>query len=381
MGTTANRIVSIDALRVIVILFMIMGHTSPFESPPLSIGKELDLATVLNQAIRFIIPFFFVLAGYFWGMKVRTSGDAWGSTRPLLARFTFLFFAWSLIYLLPFNIVETFKFGELGPLKRIYWNIVYAFEHPLKSLAEGTMGHLWFLMAMVCVLLIAAALLSRRMERTLLALGVVLYVVGLSGGAYSLTPLGFESELQTRDGPFFSLLFFAIGHKLQQFKPQRSWFWGGLLMTLVGGLMQYAELSFLHEGWGASWQQEYVFSTALYGVGVALVALSDPPFLRLPRIAALGPLVVGIYCSHYIFVQALWPLERLWGGNPLWDIGFVLVVFLLSLGLTALMHQHPRTRRLVSSRAEPQRRPAAKAVHTGGGDLPAEGSSQPASGR
>ncbi|MCW5655472.1 acyltransferase [Hydrogenophaga sp.] len=345
-----DRIIAVDALRVIVIFFMIMGHTSPFEDPPLSLGKDLDGATILNQALRFIIPFFFVLAGYFWGAKVRQTGNAWKVSAPMVKGFLLLFVLWSLIYLLPVNLIDSLQYGAAGPLKKFYWNVMFALDHPIRTLAEGTMGHLWFLMAMVCALLISCALVSLHMERTLLALAVVLYFIGVAGGAYSETSIGFMSDLQTRDGPFFGLLPFVLGYHLQKYTPTRAWFYAGSALTLAGFALHFTELNYLADHWGASWVQEYVFSTVLTGLGVALIALSNPPSLRLPRVAALGPLVLGIYCSHYVFVEALWPLERRYGGHEVWDIGFVVIVFVLSLAASHLLGRFKWTRALVMAR-------------------------------
>ena len=66
-------------------------------------------------------------------------------------------------------------------------------------------------------------------------------------------PAGLHVTFNFRDGPFFSLIFFVTGY-------------------------------FLHK-------RDYVAGTYFFGVGVALIALSDSPWLPSPRLAAIGPYV------------------------------------------------------------------------------------------
>jgi surface polysaccharide O-acyltransferase-like enzyme len=79
-----------------------------------------------------------------------------------------------------------------------------------------------------------------------------------------------------------------------------------------------------------------------------MVALSDPPFLRLPRLAGLGPLVLGIYASHYLFVDLLSGPDNALHALPGWDLLAIALVFALSLALTGLMWRFAPTRRLVA---------------------------------
>lgn len=333
-----DRLVSVDALRVFVIILMIMGHTVPLAQDAYSIGLGWSGALILNQFLRFIIPFFMVLSGYFWAAKVHASGNAWKVTRPMIKSITVLFVLWSLVYLIPFNLAD--PHGLLGPLKRLYW-------HPVDGFFEGGRVHLWFLMAMLCSLVISATLVASGRQRWLLPLAFALYLLGLAGGAYRDTPMGVNLPFNTRNGPFFALLPFAIGHSLQRFTPSGRWAVHGVALAALGALIHFSELEQLHEDWGIWLMQDYVFGTVIFGLGVAMVGLSNTRLLRFPKIAALGPLVLGVYCSHFVFVDLIWPLRPLFAGQFVWDMVYVGVVFALSLGLTVLLSRHPLTRHFV----------------------------------
>lgn len=342
-----GRLLGVDAMRTAVTLLMIAGHTSPFESPQTPLGADLNLATFINQFIRFIIPFFAVLAGYFWAAKLREPAQVWGPTLEHVKRLMVLFAGWSLVYLLPFNLFDALQHGALGPFKQLYWNLLRLVDDPVEILLEGTKVHLWFLMALTMALLICATLLAMGKPAWLLPVGLALYLAGVAGGAYRASPWGLDWSIQTRDGPFFVTLFVVVGYHLRRLSPTQAWFGIGLAMACLGGLMHFGELYLLNRWWNAPWLHEYVLGTSLFGTGVALMALSNHRLLQWRRLAAIGPLALGIYCSHYLFVDLLWPLDRRWVDSATWQVGYVVLVFVLAYSLASLMGRHPLTRRFV----------------------------------
>jgi len=68
-----DRIKSVDVIRLLAITAVIVIHTSTFKNIPGDLYENLFI--ILNQLSRFAVPFFFVIAGYFWGKKIR-SGDS-----------------------------------------------------------------------------------------------------------------------------------------------------------------------------------------------------------------------------------------------------------------------------------------------------------------
>lgn len=342
-----SRIESVDVLRLIAIIAVIVIHTTPFEALSLPHGNAFDWATVLNQAARFAVPVFFVLSGYFWATKFNDAREVSAPSLKMAKRIAILFGGWSVIYLFPFDIFNAFSFGVLGPIKVTYWNLLNAADRPLTTLLAGTKDHLWFLPGLLCSLAIAALLLRLQLHRALILLAVALYLVGLAGKAYSDTPLGFHMAFNFRDGPFFSLLFFVTGYLLQGCQTRRLWLPLGGALFVLGLCLHFTELFILQTYWATTMSQDYVLGTYFWGTGAALIALANPSWLQSSRLAASGPFVLGIYASHYIFVDLLHPLELRFAGVAVWDIAYVVVVFLLSYGLARALARHARTRWLV----------------------------------
>jgi surface polysaccharide O-acyltransferase-like enzyme len=197
-----NRIESIDLFRVIAIAAVIVIHTTPFNASGL-IGNQVDAATLVDQLARFAVPFLFILSGFFWGSKVEAKEKLKGTTLVMAKRILFLFLAWSVIYLLPTNLLASFDFGVLGPVKKVVWNLNSAANRPWNTLFQGTKEHLWYLMGLLCSLSISAVLVWYRQKALLVFVAVAFYITGLAGGAYSTTPVGFHSEFNFRNGPFF----------------------------------------------------------------------------------------------------------------------------------------------------------------------------------
>jgi hypothetical protein len=173
--------------------------------------------------------------------------------------------------------------------------------------------------------------ISRGLIRSLVALSVTFYVVGLMGKAYATTALGFHTSLNFRNGPYFGLIFFVTGYLLQRQKPKPSWFLWGIAIWGFGVILHFCELFALHHYWGASMNQDYLVGTYFAGVGAGLVALSDAPFLRSTRLSLAGPLVLGVYAVQIVFVELLSPLRKALSGMAIWEIGFPFLVLALSI--------------------------------------------------
>jgi surface polysaccharide O-acyltransferase-like enzyme len=143
------------------------------------------------------------------------------------------------------------------------------------------------------------------MERVLFFLSVALFIIGLAGGAYADTPIGFHSAFNFRNGPFFSLIMFSTGYALQRRGRELPSIWIGLAIAIAGFTIQMCEVIWLQQRWGANMSHDYVVGTFFFGLGVTLVALSNVKPLRIPALASIGPLVLGIYACHFLYVDLL----------------------------------------------------------------------------
>lgn len=341
----SGRLKSVDLLRVAAIAAVIAVHVMPFESrPDALVGTAWNLATVVNQLARFGVPCFFVLSGYFWAGKFADRRELWPPTLKMARRVLFLFVAWSAIYIVAVN--PLLGFGHVT--MRMRSNLESALAHPLVTLTEGTAIHLWFLATLLCCLLLAAAFIRRGWTVLLVVLAVVLYVTGLLGKAYIGSPLGLHVDFDFRHGPFFGLLFFVTGYLLHRRGARREWLVPGLVLAAMGLALQLFEVDAIHRLWNTTMMQDYVVGTYLFGVGVSMVALAVPGTRVPPVIAALGPLTLGAYVSHILFVKLLWPIDAAANGQPVVDLLHYLTVFILAFATSYLLGRWRWTRPLVT---------------------------------
>jgi surface polysaccharide O-acyltransferase-like enzyme len=341
-----HRFQAVDVFRVLAILAVIALHTARHEGPG-AVGTAFDAATFLNQVERFAVPLFFILSGYFWSAKCRERADYLRCSLALGRRVLLLFLAWCAVYFLVSELDTIRQLGLAGALAA--WAARLGAMHGgyATLLLQGAKVHLWFLPALAIAALLSGALLSRRLDRTLFALAIALYAIGLAGKAYADTPLGFHTAFNLRNGPFFSLPMFATGYALQRRGPQASWSSTGALLAIGGLALQLAEVAWLHHRFGTGMAQDFTLGTWAFGLGMAMIALSDLRLARIPALAALGPLVLGVYASHYLFVDGLRAVDGIEAG-PAGGLRYVLLVFLLSLGFTWLVSRIPVARRVVT---------------------------------
>jgi surface polysaccharide O-acyltransferase-like enzyme len=327
---------------VLGILAVIGLHVAQ-QRDPAGLGARLDGAVLLDQLERFAVPMFFALSGYLWAAKCADPRAAWPAALALARRVMLLFACWCLVYALAELGYAWARTDALAPALRA---VVHRHSGPLTLLLQGTKVHLWFLPALASAALIAGACLARGHWRLLAVLAATLFLAGLAGKAYA-PALGFTPRFNFRNGPFFSLALFAAGAGLSRARPAPSWWWRGLLLAAAGFALQLAEALWLQRRFGASLVHDYVAGTFLYGLGASMIALSNARLLRAPALAASGPLVLGVYASHYLFIDLLYPLHLRLHALPGWEALYVALVFAAALALSLLLARFDATRRLV----------------------------------
>ncbi len=317
---------------------MIVIHTHYLNTPNPDITSIAE-----DQLPRFAVPFFFAISGYFWGLKIRNADSPLQASIPMAKRILFLFVAWSAIYLFPLKHVPDIA-KPILMIKDVYWNFVELAAYPVTLIMEGTKVHLWFLAGLLCSITICSTLVRYNRINTLVALSVLLYAVGLLAKAYSLTPLGFHTAFNTRDGPFFGTIFFASGYILSGLKPDETWLAKGLMIMGFGFVMHFTELYLLWRYYGQSpLRQDYVIGTYFMGIGAATAALSNHRLVKFELPGKIGQLTLGIYAIHFAFVDLLWQSFK---GLP-WELFFLAVLF-LSVSTAWLLGRSRMTRRLVA---------------------------------
>lgn len=344
----AGRIDSVDTVRLLAITAIIAIHSGPFRAtPPDPSADWYWLGVAVNQLARFGVPFFFIVSGYFFGYKVRGGSAPLEIAGKTSKRIFALFVTWSLLYLLPYNFSSIASLGVSGPLQLAGEQIQLLIDEPSRLIFVGAKGHLWFLSSLIVCTLLSAVLLRYRLAWLLVGLAIGCYLVGTLAKAYEATPWGIEFDFNTRNGPFFGLIFFVTGYLLAGVRNRANWFLYGCVLLLVGGALQLWEANYLATSYAATPYPDFVFATYLFGLGSALVALSNHPLLCNKKLATVGQLTLGIYALHYMFVDLLKPLDLMWD-HPVWEFALVFIVLGLSVGLSQLLAKHPRTKKWVA---------------------------------
>ena len=331
------------------VIAVIVIHVQPFTILSAVSQFYEDLFVTLAQLARFAVPFFFVISGYYWGKGIRSGSPISAVSGKALSRIILLFVVWSLVYLLPHD-ARTMNLTDPGSiLADIHSKLVTLYKDPVALAFQGTTVHLWFLTSLGCAIIVASLFLLAGAGTLLPAVAIVLYLLGVAAKSYAATPLGIEllGGFNTRNGPFFSTLFFVTGYYLSDRTPTPQWMKVGLLVFLGGLVMHFSEVFFLLKQYDVpAARHDYVLGTYFLGLGAALVALSGHRSLQNAHLATLGGLTLGIYCIHILILKMI---PQFYGPrtNPMMEIGLVFIVFTLSAGACYLLSKVPYMRRLV----------------------------------
>ncbi|WP_454762126.1 acyltransferase [Caulobacter segnis] len=278
------RLVGIDAARLIAFLFVILIHTA-VPPGPRAAGVHPD--GVVNQLARWAVPFFFIASGYFAG---RTSRSTFEVIFTLFKRIAPIFFVWSLLYI-------AVTPGGVGRMSSISFDILW--------LIRGGPGyHLWFLPSLF-VSLSLLHVLKGAPRAVLWSTAGLLYAVGLLLGSYKGC-LGLTQFFwNMRDGPFFGLIFIAMGFELARtgFRPTLT---TGIGICAAGAIVQLGEAFMLDRHFGKPFSSnDFLLGTLAYGLGTFLVAMRLPEAKISVELSKLGRYSLGFYAVHLFFVLGL----------------------------------------------------------------------------
>jgi len=310
---------------------IIAVHTQPYSkllTHGPGISQYVDVA--VNQLTRYSMPFFFVISGYFWGLKIRNGGEPISLAIQMANRIAIIFIAWSFIYLLPYNLTLIYEDGIFGPINAAYTNIKHLAQNPLTLLMQGTKIHLWFMVALLFSVFISAVFIKNKCYVSLAIFSLLLYLFGVLANSYSNTPIGIEISFNTRNGPFFGTLPFASGYFISGTHIDTKWLKYGLSLLSIGLVIHFSEIYVLKVFFDTPTNQDYVFGTFFMGLGVAIISLSNHNVLQNQALANIGKMTLGIYAVHLIYVDLLRIIDKRID-SPLWDVSYVGLVLILSI--------------------------------------------------
>jgi surface polysaccharide O-acyltransferase-like enzyme len=346
-----GRLPSVDTFRVVAVLGVLTIHSYPNHGSADYTPGERLAAAVLDQVSRFAVPFFFTTSGFFLGRRLRegrTASDLlFSSTRRLATAFL----VWSCVYLAWDSaraMVRAAGAGQVTVSAAFEGPVAYArvlASDPVNGLLTGPRCHLWFLPALWVAVAVTCAGEALGSRGLLGACAVALYVVGLAAGSYA--PLsGVDVPVNTRNGPFFSLLFTYLGFliALKGWRLPAKW---ACLIVVGGWLIQATEVVLLKLACGVSpFRHDFLAGTVLVGFGAVQLALACPVLGERAWLPRMGSLALGIYASHVLFQEAFSGLNFVRG--ILGQIVLVGLSFLASLAVSGALARQRLGRRLVS---------------------------------
>ncbi|MCY9828540.1 acyltransferase [Vibrio chagasii] len=334
-NTPSQRIASIELGRVIAIL-AIIGLHGQMALTYWQINDVPWIGYILNQTARFAVPLFFLISGYLIQPKLVSS--PWETvinySKPLLR----VWVVWSIICLaLPFNLARVEELGYLGE-RQGYWG--FLMSTPLNSFLEGGLVHLWFIPALVFAVLIIALMVEMKLDKLLLPLAAGLYIYGVLAGSYtSLT--GLEAPFFTRNGPFFSTLMVTLGFLIRQHQWKESSAKALGLIALGMGI-HFAEAAWLSKFDIAFNIHDFLFGTALWGMGTFMWLLANPNVGNYGWVRAISNRMLGIYVSHLLIIILLFNVCGVLGITELAkDVTVFFGTVLLSFGLVVAIEKSP----------------------------------------
>lgn len=327
------RLASVDFMRVVAMCGVIVIHTKPFEQYESSVANYLFVLG--NQGARFAVPFFFIVAGYLWMEKTKGGNSLCAISMDYAKRIMWVFVFWSFIYgveaAVPVRLLLNYGVASImTPLQEYVRSL---WESPGAFLFQGSRGHLWFLPALLCAVLITAAFLHLKLQSLLLPVATGLYLFGVLAGSYSSTPVGISVPFRSYLGPFVGTLFFVLGTEASRRDLHVS-IQMAVLIFVAGFVAHMLEVLWLWQVFHvAPAVHDHLFGTVLFGVGAAAIALAKPVWGNGTLLAKWGPYMLGVYVVHVLFVDIM---SRFRINHVLWDVAFPVAVFGAALGFTVL---------------------------------------------
>lgn len=359
-----DRISSIDYFRSFAILAVIILHESPFLGAFKSYitnGNatlpEAIIELLLRHMVLFAVPFFLVVAGYFFSKKIQSEESPILALRHYLARLIPAWIFWIIFYLLtpaPRSIEEIVNYGYFHHL---YSEITIMTVNPLITLFEGGAAHLWFFPVLIVMLCIVTFFSLIKKRGLILFFAILLYSLDLLISTYSSTPLGIEVS------SFLQINFSPMIH------APAAWYYSSLIFVYIGGLLAENNIKFslpvsvgiVFTGLIISsieiiilWKQFDVLPDApglLIGTvpsvsGIVMSALSKPKIGISSFITKLGRYTLGVYAIHYIiYVYVKHPLNFL--EHPFSDIFYPFIIYISSLTIVVAFSKNRWLKKVV----------------------------------
>lgn len=344
----SKRIHSVDSLRGLAILFVVIAHAKPFQGYG-AYGNHVFF--VLDTIGMFDVPFFFAASGYFLADKLNPGAVASylrGSLGKLWSMYAFGILLYLPVLALQAATVALFRNRDVTAaiVSRLLDGLTPA---GLLYYGDSIGFHLWFLTALIFAICFVSLFVVAGKTRYLLPVAAAAHVVGLIGESY---PMLAELPFPTRDALFFGFFYVALGYHLRSTdwtpNPDRSRLYAGAFGALL--LVQIAEqyaANYLLRGLALSQGvhgTNYTVSTVFLVLALFATALANPDWGEGTILPTIGEYAVGVYLAHVPVIHTIETANAVLRATAgvdlsttmLWQLGLTPLVYVLSLGVYLL---------------------------------------------
>lgn len=337
-----NRYKGIDILKFVMAILVVMIHAQPLTS----VNETLN-RIVVDCIARVAVPFFFVASGFLFWSKSDTGADR---TYKYCMRMLGLYFIWSGIYL-PLNLYECVAERNMGLAESVL-------DILRRTFFSGSYMQLWYLLALVvAVVLIKICEKCNMTDGTMLVIGTVSYVLGLSyqclHGVFIRLPfmksenvvtildgiIGFIDT--TRNGVFFGFIFVLMGRLFAKGRINISVKNAiiGLVVSILCGIVETQYLITNKITWDRDMWLFLPFATLfLFAIACQLKSSIDIRWCMFLRQASV--IIFLVHVMYEVMYRAV--IIKFVGGNyhSLVSFGFVLTMSMVTVVIVRLLEQH-----------------------------------------
>lgn len=348
------RIASIESYRVVAMLLIVSLHSNLIARLHLiggGFGFLVDLPLYLLFWIS--VPYFFLAAGYFYGLTVHAGAAPFSVLRRSCRSLTLLFVIWIAVYSVigPNWISDVYTRGLWSTLSTEAsrtLDLLLRDHVTLLLVPRPPIFHLWFLPALIAGLSTVALVMTSRLKTWAGPLLVSIYILLVVS---AVIPLPQYSPSLLLLGVFFTLLGWWIS--------QQAAVAGSVALALIvgGSVLAVLEGVALKRVFHASAHQvmDYPYAGAvILVVGIFLLTLAYRTIGQNTVLPFLARFTLGVYVSHIFVEYTLAPLHSQLPALPImWHVLYTLIVYGLSVLFTWELSKIPWVRLSVSRQAAP----------------------------
>lgn len=343
-----TRLASIECYRVIAILLVVFIHTTFIQRLHVmgsAYGYLIDLP--LYMVFWISVPFFFLVAGYFYGKRVSAGHDPRALLRDYSRPLLLVFVIWVVVYsVVPRNWVTAIReYGVWHTLavEAVKTLSLLASEHvKLLLIPRPPIYHLWFLPALLMGLATVTGVIVYRREKVAAGLIIGLYSVTLAIEILQFyVPLSYPPKIF-----LLAMLFTLLGWWISRQQRVSS---SLALWLIVGGYMlaftEGAVLKLVFHASGRMVAHHAFAGGILMVTGIFLYTLANPTLGQGTILPYLARFTLGVYVCHILIEYTLAPLHAWLPQLPVvWHLAYATAVYGLSVGLTLLLSSVPLVR-------------------------------------